>query len=65
MKAKATENGFVAEVRLPLGKTDATGCKIGGFFGIGAFVNGEYTAESTVGFDVANMKSASGYIYAT
>ena len=65
VKAKATENGFVAEVMLPLGKSDAAGCKIGGFFGIGAIVNGEYTAESTVGFDVANMKTASGYIYAT
>ena len=65
VKARATENGFVAEVMLPLGKADAAGCKIGGFFGIGAFVNGEYTEASTVGFDVANMKTASGYIYAT
>ncbi|HBF15947.1 MAG TPA: hypothetical protein DDW30_09790 [Clostridiales bacterium] len=65
VKARATENGFVAEVKLPLSGRYAAGCKLGGMFGIGAFVNSEYTEASTVGFDVANMKTASGYIYAT
>ena len=68
IKAKATETGFVAEMAFTLSKindttTNAAGFKNGGFFGIGAFVNGAYTADNSVGLDVANIKKASGYIY--
>ena len=68
IKAKATETGFVAEMSFTLSKindktTNAAGFKNGGFFGIGAFVNGAYTADNSVGLDVANIKKASGYIY--
>ena len=68
IKAKATDTGFVAEMAFTLSKindktTNAAGFKNGGFFGIGAFVNGAYTADNSVGLDVANIKKASGYIY--
>ena len=68
IKAKATKTGFVAEMSFTLSKindttTNAAGFKNGGFFGIGAFVNGAYTADNSVGLDVANIKKASGYIY--
>ena len=46
-----------------LSSANAAGFKNGGFFGIGAFVNGAYTADNSVGLDVANIKKASGYIY--
>ena len=63
VKAKATETGFVAEMSFTLSSANAAGFKNGGFFGIGAFVNGAYTADNSVGLDVANIKKASGYIY--
>lgn len=69
IKAKATETGFVAEMALTLSKindktTNAAGFKNGGFFGIGAFVNGDYTvAGNSFGLDDANIKNSSGYIY--
>ena len=63
IKAKATETGFVAEMSFTLSSANAAGFKNGGFFGIGAFVNGAYTADNSVGLDVANIKKASGYIY--
>ena len=63
VKAKATETGFVAEMSFTLSSANAAGFKKGGFFGIGAFVNGAYTADNSVGLDVANIKKASGYIY--
>ena len=63
IKAKATKTGFVAEMSFTLSSANAAGFKNGGFFGIGAFVNGAYTADNSVGLDVANIKKASGYIY--
>lgn len=63
IKAKTTETGFVAEMSFTLSSANAAGFKNGGFFGIGAFVNGAYTADNSVGLDVANIKKASGYIY--
>lgn len=69
IKAKATETGFVAEMSFTLSKisdttTNAAGFKNGGFFGIGAFVNGDYTvAGNTFGLDDANIKKSPGYIY--
>lgn len=63
VKAKATETGFVAEMSFTLSSANAAGFKKGGFFGIGAFVNGAYTADNSVGLDVANITKASGYIY--
>ena len=63
VKAKATETGFVAEMSFTLSSANAAGFKKGGFFGIGAFVNGAYNADNSVGLDVANIKKASGYIY--
>ena len=63
IKAKATKTGFVAEMKFVLSSANAAGFKHGGFFGIGAFVNGAYTADNSVGLDVANIKKASGYIY--
>lgn len=63
IKAKSTETGFVAEMSFTLSSANAAGFKNGGFFGIGAFVNGAYTADNSVGLDVANIKKASGYIY--
>lgn len=67
--AKATDTGFVAEMAFTLSKindktTNAAGFKNGGFFGIGAFVNGDYTvAGNSFGWDDANIKNSSGYIY--
>ena len=69
IKAKATETGFVAEMSFTLSKindttTNAAGFKNDGFFGIGAFVNGDYTvAGNTFGLDDANIKKSPGYIY--
>ena len=61
IKAKATETGFVAEMKFVLSGANAAGFKHGGFFGIGAFVNGAYTADNSVGLDVANIKKSCGY----
>lgn len=65
IKAKATETGFVAEMSFTLSSTNAGGfIHEKGFFGIGAFVNGDYTvAGNSFGLDDANIKNSSGYIY--
>lgn len=65
IKAKATETGFVAEIAFNLSNANAVGFKKGGFFGIGAFLNGDYTtAETAVGMDVEHITEGSYYIYA-
>ena len=65
IKTKSTETGFVAEIAFNLSSANAAGFKNGGFFGIGAFVNGDYTtAETTVGMDVSNIVNSSNSIYA-
>ena len=64
IKAKATETGFVAEMSFTLSSANAGGFKNGGFFGIGAFVKGDYTVvENTFGLDDANIKTSCRYIY--
>lgn len=65
IKTKATETGFVAEIAFNLSNANAVGFKKGGFFGIGAFLNGDYTtAETAVGMDVEHITEGSYYIYA-
>ena len=65
IKSKATETGFVAEMSFTLSSANAGGfIHEKGFFGIGAFVNGDYTvAGNTFGLDDANIKKSPGYIY--
>lgn len=65
-----TATGFVAEIAFTMklnpsspNNSNARGFKHGGFYGIGAFVDGSYTAEKSVGLDVDNIEKASGYIY--
>lgn len=49
-KAKATKDGFIVEVKIPLpeNKTDEDR-KADGFFGLGAYVNGDYKIGNCVG----------------
>lgn len=72
VKTKATEKGFVAEVALPITVTANQGgfpknpqdSKVG-FFGIGAFVNGDYTIQgNVVGFDSALVSQKAYYLAA-
>ena len=49
-KAKATEDGFIVEVKIPLSEKDPKDVlKNGGFFGLGAYVNGDYKIGNCVG----------------
>ena len=49
-KAKATEDGFIVEVMIPLSTTnDKEDQKADGFFGLGAYVNGDYKIGNCVG----------------
>lgn len=49
-KAKATEDGFIVEVKIPLlTTTDVEDQKADGFFGLGAYVNGDYKIGNCVG----------------
>ena len=49
-KAKATEDGFIVEVKIPLPESSAAeDQKADGFFGLGAYVNGDYKVGNCVG----------------
>ena len=49
-KAKATEDGFIVEVMIPIPTTtDLEDQKADGFFGLGAYVNGDYSVGNCVG----------------
>ncbi len=49
-KAKATEDGFIVEVMIPLSATsNVEDQKDGGAFGLGAYVNGDYKIGNCVG----------------